>query len=149
MIVERITSPDQILRHWDIFREGLKVIRAKAGESMTEESYAKLLTNLAERTEDVWIGVVFQGGPLGYGVAADSTPPASTRRTFTVSSFYHVPGQTDATIALMNAFEAWARAQNVKSYIVTTRRTSGAAIACFTSGRYGFRQSFRAFEKTL
>jgi hypothetical protein len=152
MNVIRITSADQVLQFWDVFREGLHVIRDKADEYMDESEYCRLLTNLAARTDVAWIGVVCSGGPICYGVAQDSTPPHSSRRTFTVSSFYHVPGQADATQLLMVAFEQWFRETNPGKklrYVVTTRRDSGAAIRCFRSGRYGFRKGYIAFEKLL
>ncbi len=152
MHVERITTVEQVLKYWDLFREGLDVIREKTDEDMDVEEYCKMITNLAARTDEAWIGVVFQGGPICYGIAQDSTPPHCSRKTFMVSSFYHVPGQSDATQALMFAFEKWFRETNPGRklrYVVTTRRESGAAIACFRSGRFGFRKGYFAFEKLL
>lgn len=149
MHVERLTTPEQVIKNWDVFREGLKVTKAYAGESFKEDSYLKMLLALAAQHETAWLGVVYQGGPLVYGVATDSTPPFADYRTFTVCSFYHIPGQFEATYALMSAFETWAKENGVHSYIVTTRRQSGPAIRCFSSGRYGFKKSYRAFEKTL
>lgn len=149
MHVERITSGDQVIKYWDLFREGLRVITKLACERVTDDEYCKLLINLASRGDEAWLGIAHQGGPLSYGVAVDSTPPHCARRTFTVSSFYAVPGRPDATVCLMNAFEDWARTHNVESYIVTTRRNTGAAIKCFRSSRYGFRQAYIAFEKHL
>lgn len=149
MIVNRITTPEDVLKNWSIFKEGLKVIRGYASESLSEDSYVKMLIDLAGRTDTAWLGVVFQGGPLSYGVAVDSTPPYAEKRTFTVISFYHVPGQFEATLSLMHAFELWAVEHGVNSYVVTTRRSSGHTIRCFSSGRYGFKKSYRAFEKQL
>ena len=148
MHVERLTTPDQVLRLWDVFREGLQTIMRITDERTTEDEYCKMLVNLAARTDDAWVGVAFSGGPMSYGVVVDSTPPHSSRKTFTVVSFYAMPGQPDATQALMHAFEAWARERGVKSYVVTTRRDSGA-IRCFRSSRYGFRKAYIAFEKHL
>lgn len=149
MHVTHITSPDEVVKNWEIFREGLKVIKAYSGETSQEDNYLKMLMALSERKQTAWLGVVMQGGPLGYGVAVDSTPPFADYRTFTVCSFYHIPGQFEATFALMTAFEQWAREHGVHSYVVTTRRQSGPAIRCFSSGRYGFKKSYRAFEKQL
>lgn len=149
MHVERITSPTQILKYWDVFREGLRVITKLTCERASDDEYCKMLVNLAARHEDAWIGVAFQGGPLSYAVAVDSTPPHCARRTFTVSSFYAMPGRPDATTDLMNEFETWARSEGIASYVVTTRRDTGAAIKCFRSSRYGFQKSYTAFEKVL
>ena len=149
MNVLRITSPEEVIKFWPIFCEGLKSIKAFSGETSTDSNYCKMLINFAARTNDAWLGVAIQGGPLSYGLAVDSTPPFADNRTFSVCSFYHVPGQHDATFALMSAFEVWARDNNVASYVVTTRRQSGPAIRCFSSGRYGFKKSYRAFEKPL
>lgn len=150
MIVERITEPEQVVTNWKFFDEGLRVIKAYAGESLEEAAYCKLLTELSTRHDSAWIGLVKHGGwPLGYGVAVDSTLPFAERRTFTVVSFYHMQGQFEATTALMRDFEKWAIANGVDSYVVTTRRNSGPAIRCFSSERYGFKKSYRAFEKHL
>ena len=149
MNVIRLTSPTDVIKFWDLFREGLQHIVKLAHERTTPDEYCKMLVNLAARHESAWIGVVMEGGPLSYGVAVDSTPPHSNRRTFSVISFYAIPGRPDATKWLMDAFELWARTQGVTSYVVTTRRDTGAAIKCFRSGRYGFRKSYTAFEKHL
>ena len=149
MNIIRITTPQQVIENWDVFREGLRMITKLTCERLTDDEYCKMLTNLAVNHDGAWIGLAFQGGPLSYGVAVDSTPPQCANRTFTVSSFYAMPGRPDATAELMNAFEMWARENSVASYIVTTRRDTGAAIKCFRSGRYGFRKSFTAFEKFL
>lgn len=149
MNVLRLTTPASILQHWELFREGLSVIRAYEGESSSEDAYLKMLLELSDRGDDAWIGVAIQGGPISYGVAVNATPPFSTSKTFTISSFYHVPSQHDATFALMRAFEQWAHEQDIRSYVVTTRRQSGPALHCFSSGRYGFKKSYRAFEKQL
>lgn len=149
MTILRLTEPEQIIQYWDVFKEGLVTIAKLTSERVSDEDYLKLLTNLAVQTNTAWIGLAFQGGPLSYGVAIDSTLPQCSRRTFTVVSFYAMPGRPDATAALMEAFEAWARENNVASYVVTTRRDTGAAIKCFKSGRYGFKKSYTAFEKYL
>lgn len=149
MNVVRLTTPSEIIQHWGLFKEGLQATRAYSGETFHDDSYCKMLINLAARTDDAWIGLAIEGGPISYGVAIDSTPPFSERRTFTVCSFYHVPGRFDVTLSLMQAFETWAKENNVDSYVVTTRRQSAPAIRCFSSGRYGFKKSYRAFEKHL
>lgn len=149
MNVLRITSPDQIVKNWDVFREGLRVITKLTCERVTDDEYCKMLVNLAARHDDAWIGIVFQGGPLSYGVAVESTPPHCARRTFTIVSFYAMPGRPEATEALMREFETFAKAEGIHSYIVTTSRSTGAAVKCFNSARYGFTPSYRAFEKIL
>jgi hypothetical protein len=149
MNVVRLTSPMEVIKYWDLFREGLQHIVKLAHERTTPDEYCKMLVNLAARPNEAWIGVVMEGGPLSYGIAIDSTPPHSSRRTFSVISFYAIPGRPDATQSLMDAFERWARSEGVDSYVVTTRRDTGAAIKCFRSGRYGFKKTYTAFEKTL
>jgi hypothetical protein len=99
--------------------------------------------------EDAWVGVVFAGGPLGYGIVYDTSIPFCGRKTYTVISFYAPPGQPEATQALVTAFEEWARDKGISHYVVTTRRDTGASIKCFSSKRYGFRKAFFAFEKIL
>lgn len=142
-------TPSGVLVLWPLFREGLENIVRLTREEITEDEYCKMLINLAAR-DDAWLGVVYEGPiPMSYACAVDSTPPHTKKKTFTVTSFYAMPDCPDATQALMLSFEEWARQQGVHSYVVTTRRVTGAAIKCFSSGRYGFQQSYRAFEKIL
>lgn len=148
MTVLHINTPELVIANWDIFREGLECIIRMSDDAFDPDEYCKMLINLSVRP-DAWIGLAVQGGPLSYGVAVESTPPHSTKRTFTVVSFYAMPGRPDATEALMREFESWARAQGVHSYIATTRRNTGAVVKCFRSRRYGFQKSYIAFEKTL
>lgn len=149
--VEQINDPVRVLALWSVFETGLREIARLTGESVTTEEYCRMLVNLSTRPNDAWIGVSLTEDetPLSYGVAVDSTPPHAARRTFTVNSFYAMPGRPDATEALMREFESWAARHEVASYIVTTRRDSGAAVKCFRSSRYGFRKSFTAFEKHI
>lgn len=151
MNVVRLTDPRDVIKYWDVFRAGLAEIDKLTGESMSENDYCKMLINLVARGDDAWVGIVMQGGPMSYAVAIDSTPPLSNVRTFTCVSFYAMKDRPDATEFLQREFERWARTQGVKSYIVTTRRTTGGAFKCFwsRSNRYGFKRGFYAFEKAL
>lgn len=153
MQVLRITSPTELLEHWSVFREGHRSLRQMSNAMMTEDEYCKFLTNMSARGDDAYIGVVeSEGHDLCYGVAQNATPPLSDKKTFEVTSFYHNPTRSDATLFLMNTFEQWCRLNGVRSYLVTTRqtrRTSGATIDCFMSGKYQFRKAYLAFEKKL
>jgi hypothetical protein len=149
--VERITTAEQVVNRWIIFREGLETIIDSTREQITDAEYLKLVLSLCGR-DDAWIGVAVQSntdGPLSYGIAVDSTLPGSERKTFTVLSFYAMKGRPDATEVVMAAFEEWARTNGVKSYVITTRRDSGAGLRCINSPRYGFRKAFIAMEKNL
>ena len=149
MHVERITSTEVLLQHWPVFKEGLREINRITHDSTTDDEYLKLLLDLVTRADDAWIGLAFQGGPVSYAVVVNSTPPHAGRTTFTVSSFFAVPGFPEVTVGLMQAFEAWAREHGVHSYTVTTKRDTGAAVRCVGSRRYGFNRSFLVSEKFL
>ncbi len=151
MKIVRIQSPNDVISNWDVFKSGLSEIRKLTGERLTEEEYFKMIVNLSTREDDAWIAIAFEGGPLSYAIACDSTPPFCRHRTFTCLSFYAVPGRPDSTESLQAAFEEFAKKHDVKSYLVSTRRRSTAALRCFTSrsNRYGFRYAYQAFEKHI
>jgi hypothetical protein len=151
MHVHRITEPIEAVSYWSFFREGLEAIAQKTKEVVDEDVYSKQLVSLAAEHSQAWIGFVIDndGLPCAFGVAQDATPPFSSRRSFTVTSFYYKDGFQTAVVMLQEAFEIWARQQGVIQYSVTTRRDTGAAIRCFSSGRFGFRRVAITFEKTL
>lgn len=151
MNLVRITEPRDVIKNWDVFREGLHEVVKLTGEQMSEDSYCKMLVNLAARGDDAWIGVTYSGGPMSYAVLVNSTPPHAERKTFLCVSFYAMPGRPDATAFLQQEFEKWAKTQSISSYVVTTRRHSGGAMRCFLSrsNRYGFKRGYFAFEKIL
>lgn len=149
----RLHTPADVLEHWDIFRIGHAALRQLSKNMCSENAYCKSLTNLAVGTDDVFIGVIRDGAvDVCYGVAVNSTPPYSDRRTFEVVTFYHNPTRSDATQFMQAEFESWLREQGVSTYLINTRqtrRTSGGTIDCFTSGKYGFRPAYLTFEKKL
>lgn len=149
----RLQSPQEVLEHWTIFREGHRTLRQMSNSIVAEDEYCKILTNLSARQDDVCILVVRDGErDICYGVACNSTAPHSDRKTFEVTSFYHNPARPDATLFLKDEFQKWCREQGVRSYLVTTRdtrRTSGGTVDCFLSEKYGFRKAYLAFEFKL
>lgn len=151
MKIIRIQSPDDVIANWTVFKTGLSEICKLTGERLSEEEYFKMLINLSTRNDDAWIGIAMEGGPLSFAVACDSTLPFCKHRTFTCLSFYAVPGRPDSTESLQAAFEEFAKKNDVKSYVVTTRRRSTAAMRCFTSrsARYGFKYGYQTFEKFI
>lgn len=153
MNILRLQSPQEILDHWTVFREGLRTMRQMCNTVVDESTYCQLLTNLSVYGDDVCIMVVRDGErDVCYGVARNSTPPHSTRKTYEVITFYHNPSRVDATTYMRDEFDKWCRAQGVSSYLVTTRetrRTSGGTVDCFTSEKHGFRKAYLAFERKL
>ena len=110
----------------------------------------KTLISLVTDNEHAWLGMAFDNGePVAFGVLQECTPEFDTKRYFVVRWFYHTPSRFDATLALMESFETWAKLQGIQRYAVTTRRSNGKAIACFQSARYGFSKAFLTFEKEL
>jgi len=151
MHVHRVLEPIEAVSYWPFFREGLEVIAKKTGEIVDEDAYSKQLVNLTAMHEQAWVSFVIDndGLPCAFGVAQDATPLFSTRKAFTVTSFYYRDGFQEAVEMLQQAFERWAKTQGVVQYSVTTRRDTGAAIRCFSSGRFGFRRTAITFEKQL
>ena len=150
MKVERLTKVVHIVRFWDFITEAWNTISDKVEAGLSLEVVRKTLISLVVEHDSAWIGVVFDGSvPLAFGVVQECTPQFEPDRSFVVRWFYHSPQHFDASIALMTAFETWAKSQGIKRYAVTTRRSNGKAIRCFQSSKYGFGKAFLTFEKEL
>lgn len=149
----RLNNPADILSHWPLFREGHRTLRQMSNAMVSEDDYCKMITTLSAHEDDAFVGIVQDGErDVCYGVAINSTPPYSEKRTFEVITYYHNPARRDATLFLKEEFEKWCRAQGVHSYLITTRqsrRTSGGTDDCFTAKHYGFRKAYLAFERKL
>lgn len=146
-----ITSPIEVLDNWDFFKEGLTVISQKCNDPLDEAMMLKVLIFLSDQRKVGYICIVFddQHEPQGFCVFEEATPLFAPERSFIARAFYHKSGNVQISVALMEHFEAWAKAQGIKRYIVTTRRNSGAAIRCFQSPRYGFTRGYTTFEKVI
>ena len=149
----RLTTPSAVLDHWPLFREGHRTLRQMSNAMVSEDDYCKMITTLSAKEDDVYVGVAVDGErDICYGVAINSTPPYSDKRTFEIITYYHNPARRDATLFMKGEFETWCRAQGVHSYLITTRqsrRTSGGTDDCFTAKHYGFRKAYLAFERKL
>lgn len=151
MNVLRLTNNAYVFRYWDFLSESLRSISDKVREPFDEEFVRKTLVNLVVDHDHAWLGITLDsmGVPLAFGCTQECTPQFATERYFVVRWFYHTPGRFDATLALMEAFEQWCKSNNVHHYAVTTRRSAGEAIKCFSSSRYGFKKAFLTFEKEI
>ena len=150
MNVERLNKVVHVIRFWPFISEALGSISDKVREEVDPITLQKTLINLVVDADHAWMGIAFDTGtPIAFGVLQECTPEFDTKRYFVVRWFYHAPSRFDATIALMETFETWARGQKIERYAVTTRRSNGKAIACFQSARYGFGKAFLTFEKEL
>lgn len=151
MKVLRLTSVAHVIHYWDFLSASLASISDKVREPYNEEFVRKTLVNLVVEHEKAWVGITLDnmGMPLAFGCAQECTPLFSSERFFVVRWFYHSAGKFEATINLMQGFEEWAKSQGISNYAVTTRRSAGEAIKCFSSARYGFKKAFLTFEKQL
>jgi len=151
MKVLRLTTSVYVFHFWDFLSTSLKSISDKTRELYDDEFVRKTLVNLVVDHEHAWLGITLgpMGEPLAFACLQECTPMFSTERYFVVRWFYHTPGQFEATQALMQGFEEWAKANGISHYAVTTRRSAGEAIKCFQSSRYGFKKAFLTFEKQL
>jgi len=150
MNIERLTKVVHVVHFWEFILSSLMSISDKVREDMDEQVLQKTLISLVVNQDRSWIGIAFDNGtPLAFGVVQECTPEFDPNRCFVVRWFYHTPSRFDATVALMNAFETWAKSQGIQRYAVTTRRSNGKAIACFQSTKYGFGKAFLTFEKEL
>lgn len=148
----RLTSVAHIIHYWPYLAGALKSISDKSREEYDADFVQKTLIALAVEHDKAWLGLQLNsvGEPLSFGCAQDCTPAFSNKRYFVVRWFYHTPGEFGATVALMAGFEQWAVKHGIHTYAVTTRRSSGEAIKCFQSARYGFnKKAFLTFEKDL
>jgi hypothetical protein len=147
---ERLTKVVHIVRFWDFILGALQSIATKTREDIDETVLKKTLINLVVDQDKAWLGIAFdKGEPIAFAVVQECTPEFETKRCMVVRWFYHCSSRFDATIALMDTFESWAKTQQITRYAVTTRRSNGEAIRCFQSARYGFGKAFLTFEKEL
>jgi hypothetical protein len=151
MKVVRLTTTVYVVHYWDFLETALSTISEKSREPFEKDFVQKTLINLVVDHDHAWLGVVIDsvGNPLAFGCAQECTPQYSNDRYFVIRWFYHTPGRFDATVTLMTAFETWCKSNNIFRYAVTTRRSAGEAIKCFSSTRYGFKKAFLTFEKDL
>ena len=151
MKIIRLTAVAHVIHYWDFLASSLLSISDKVREPFDEEFVRKTMVNLVVEHEHAWVGVAIDdmGVPLAFGCAQECTPLFSKDRFLVVRWFYHTPGKFEATITLMQAFEDWAKTTGISYYAVTTRRSAGEAIKCFSSARYGFKKAFLTFEKEL
>jgi hypothetical protein len=148
--IERLTKVVHVIHYWDFILKSLSSISDKVREDVDEVVLQKTLIGLVADNEHAWLGIAFdQLEPIAFGVVQECTPEFDPNRCFVVRWFYHMPSRFDATVALMEEFERWAREQKIQRYAVTTRRSNGTAIRCFQSARYGFGKAFLTFEKEL
>ena len=150
MTIERFTKVLHIVHFWNYISEALASISTMVRDGVDIEILRKTLFSLVVDHDHAWVGMAFDDTtPVAFGVVQECTPEFDTHRYFVVRWFYHTPSRFDATIALMNEFEKWAKAQGIQKYAVTTRRSNGKAIRCFQSARYGFGKAFLTFEKDI
>jgi len=149
--VIRLTAVAHVIHYWDFLAASLQSISDKVREPFDEDFVRKTLVNLVVDHDHAWVGITINnmGEPLAFGCAQECTPAFSKDRYFVVRWFYHSAGKFEATVALMTGFEQWAKDHDIKYYAVTTKRSAGEAIKCFSSARYGFKKAFLTFEKQL
>ena len=151
MTVFRLTNNAGIVKFWDFIVQSLHELHVKAHQEVDLEAVKKTLIWTIEDTDKTWCAIVLDdtGEPCAFAAACDSTPPFESHRTFQVRWFYHAKGRFNATFALMADFEHWASKNGVTEYAVTTSRTTGAAIRCFQSSKFGFRRAYTTYVKSL
>lgn len=150
MTVLRITKIATVIKYWDFFRTGLNSVRRFLRYNVDIENLRQILFHIV-RQPSAWVGVVFDDNdnPLCFGAAHEVTPLFAKFREYEVSILYYKPGQEDAVVLLQTHFELFCKAQQVKTYYVTTRRDSGCTIRCFQGPRYGLRRRYTVFGKDI
>ncbi len=147
--IKRLTSSLEVVENWPYFTQGLQAIAAKHKDDLDLEMMFKVFCVLVTSPWNAWVGLAMVDGKVeGFAAFEEATPMFAKQRSFIARAFYHKPGNKAATLAMMNGFEDWAKTQNIKMYIVTTRRgTSGAAREFF--GNLGFSIGYVTFERKL
>ena len=149
-MIIRLTTVANIIHFWDFIERGLRELEKKLDQPYDLEAVRKTLIHLVPDHQKTWIAIaVAHEDPVAFVVCQESTQLFEKQRTFVVQWFYHSPLSFPATFELMEGFEAWAKGQGVIAYGVTTCRSSGAAIRCFQSEKFGFHKSHITFEKKL
>lgn len=149
MKVQRITNPIDLLQWWEFFVEGFNHIEDRTGYPMPMAESFKAMCILVSHPTLGYVSLALNENnqPQGFAAAQDATPLFERERVFSGVSIYHKPGNNNATEALQEDFENYCREQGVARYVVTTRRTSGAASKCFA--KYGLHKKAISFEKEI
>lgn len=147
--VRRLTSCAELVRLWPNFVEWLTFVRRCLRFNLPLTIYRRILQH-AVTDHTMWVGVVSdESGPVGFGTAHEVTPFYCIEREYEISMLFHKTGRDDATKALQDAFETWARAEGVVRYVISTRRDNPSALRCFQHNRYGMKRAFTVFQKEL
>jgi len=143
----RILKPSKVIKLWSYFMRALYNVLPK------ETNYQNLLKAACALSADErkgFVGVVTKNQNLeGFMIMENVSPIFHDETIFDCRLFWHKSGNNEATNALQNFFEEWAREQGVTKYAVSTHRITGAAIRCFQSEKFGFKRSHFVFTKSL
>ena len=147
----RLSKASHVVKLWPFFETALNTLNAKQKRNKFDLTIVRkqMLWQVTDPT--VWFSVSFDDDrePVAFALAQESTAPFSTERTYIGRWFYHTPSHFQALVRLQHEFEAWAKEENIRKYAVTTDSSSGSAIRCFQSKKYGFRRSFITLEKEI
>ena len=122
---------------------------SKAKEEFDLEQMQKTLFYLAKLHHNAFVAIAYDNGdPVGFIIMEEATPIFAPFRSCIARAVYHRPGAA-AIAPMMEAFEAWAKEEGFKHYVITTRRHSGSAVRFFQSPKFGFTRGYITFEKQI
>lgn len=151
MKANRLLTVAHVIHFWGFISDSFRIISQKSREPFDEEKVKKTLFHLVTEHDHAWVGITLDehGDPLAFAVAQECTPEFETHRYFVIRWFYHNPDYFHATNLLQTLFEQWLHDLGGATYAVTTRRSAGEAIRCFSSAKYGFKKAFLTYEKDI
>lgn len=147
----RLTRASEVLYEWPFFAEGLEHLKIVNKLYYHDLEAKKLICRLAADRNGGYVAVCYSdaGDPLAFGVMYEDTVPFAHFRTFSARAVYYRKDHPQAVVPLMNAFELWCRASNIKQYSYVSRRPTTAAKRCFMAPKFGFHKMALVFEKQL
>lgn len=149
MHIRQLTSPVDVVDLWPFFEHGLSIVAARSNEPFDTTVMLKTLLQLCDSPVG-YVSVAFvDNAPKGFAIFQDATPQFVPERSFIARAIFSENGSQGTVVALLKAFEGWARNLGITRYIVSTRRHSGAAIRHFQSPKYGFTKGAITFEKLI
>lgn len=150
MTTLRLTSVNDVVRHWTFLSVGIAQIAHHLRFPLTIDGYRKTLFRLAKQVDTAYVAVALDGNlPIAFLVAHDATPFFSAEREFDISIYYHEPGFASALRVLQHDFNTFCSQNNIRRYFVTTCRKSGRPMQVFGAEWEGLTHAYRVFKREI
>jgi len=148
--VVTISNVDQVIRWWNLFKDGLDYCNNELKWKKEPGDFLKILLHIiALGPQDGFIAVLVSGGgqPYGFVVVVNNTNKFS-KKTAHIYLMYS-NSQCPSTVAELSAeAQAWSKNNNYEEVQACSYRFGGAALRWFQK-KMGFTSKFIVFTKPL